>query len=416
MSTMRPSKGRIVAAAVALVAAVAPASASAHGGAQVTSVAVGGYRARVDALLVRLSPTSEAVDVTTDLRDRRTGRPLAGAQVAVTAWTPAGRVGPLSALAEASTYEVLVPVLDPGSWRRIRLRVSIAGPLGVARFQYSPPSPFSRWTFEPAALTGAGVALALFAQAFARLRRRGRRDHASWDRAALFLGGIVLATLALVSPLDEVGDRYLLSAHMLQHVLLGDAAPALVLVALRGPLLVFLLPAAALGPLARLRPLRAALTHLLHPRASLAAWAAVVAAWHVPAAYDYALGHQAVHDLEHVSFLLAGLLVWTQLVDPGRRGVPTIGGRLACAAVLFWLGTVLSDVLIFSFRPLYPAYADQPDRLLSLSPVRDQQLAGLVMTVEQLLTLGTCAAILLRPWLRKRRGREALALPKGRPA
>ena len=68
------------------------------------------------------------------------------------------------------------------------------------------------------------------------------------------------------------------------------------------------------------------------------------------------------------------------------------------------MGTVISDVLIFSFTPLYPAYAQQAERVFALTPVRDQQLAGLVMTIDQLLTLGTCAAVLLWPALRRRAG------------
>jgi len=315
----------------------------------------------------------------------------------------------------SNTYEVLVP-LDGGAagdWRSIRLHVSVRGPAGAASFVYSPPSLASDWLLEPGVLAAAGIALLLFAQAFVRLRRRGRRDHASWGRAALFSSGVALATLALVSPLDAVGDSYLLSAHMLQHVLIGDAAPALVLVALRGPLLFFFLPTRVLGPLARFEPLRAVFSFLLRPRVSIAVWAAVIAAWHVPAAYDYTLSHRTVHDLEHVSFLLAGLLVWSQLVDPARRHRLTLGGRLACAAALFWMGTALSDVLIFSFHSLYPAYTAQAERLFSLSPVRDQQLAGLVMTVEQLLTLGTCAAFLIAPSLRARRHRaRAYALAR----
>src|SRR5205085_5011911 len=111
---------------------------------------------------------------------------------------------------------------------------------------------------------------ALFAQAFVRLRRRGRTDHAGFDRAILFALALAVGTLALLSPLDAVGERYLLSAHMLQHVSIGDAAPALALVELRGPLLFFLLPSAALGPLARLGPLRRALAWLLRPTVSLA--------------------------------------------------------------------------------------------------------------------------------------------------
>src|SRR6185312_3207647 len=111
-------------------------------------------------------------------------------------------------------------------------------------------------------------------------------------------------------------------AHMLEHVLIGDAAPALLLVAVRGPLLVFFLPSAALGPIARLRPLRALVALMLRPGVSLGAWVLAFGAWHVPAAYDAALAHPVLHDVEHLSFVLAGVLVWAQLVDPARRGRP----------------------------------------------------------------------------------------------
>lgn len=244
-------------------------------------------------------------------------------------------------------------------------------------------------------IAATALGLVLFGQAFVRLRRRGRRDHARWSQAALFAAGLVLLALALLSPLDAAGEEYLLSAHMLQHVLVGDAAPALLVVALRGPLLFFLLPAAVLAFLAQLGPLRAAFAVLVRPRVALAVWALVFAVWHVPAAYEAALRHGLVHDVEHASFLLAGLLAWAQLVDPARRRELGIRGRVGFAVALFAGGLVLSDVLIFSFDPLYGVYALQDERLLGLSPLTDQRLAGVVMMVEQLLTLGTFAAILL---------------------
>ncbi len=182
---------------------------------------------------------------------------------------------------------------------------------------------------------------------------------------------------------------------MLQHVLIGDAAPALILLALRGPLLFFLIPAAALGPLARFHPLRAAVAFLVRPTVTVLVWATVIAVWHIPSLYDYTLTHQAVHDMEHLLFVLAGLLVWFQLIDPARRGALTRGGRVGLAVGLFAAGQVLAMVLFFSLDPLYPAYAAQTERLFGLSPLTDQRLAGVVMMFEQALTLGTCAALLL---------------------
>lgn len=266
----------------------------------------------------------------------------------------------------------------------------------------------SAWEAAPAVLAGAALASALFIQGFIRLRRRGRTDLAGWSRAVLFFLGLAVLVLALVSPLDTIGEEYLFSAHMLQHVLIGDAAPALMLLALRGPLLFFFLPAAALVPLAHCRPVRAMLSFLVRPRVTVLVWATVVAVWHIPALYDYTLTHQVTHDLEHTLFLVAGLLVWYQLIDPARRGALTRGGRVALAVGIFAAGQVLAMVLFFSLDPLYPAYAAETERLLGLTPLTDQRLAGVVMMFEQALTLGTCAAILL---LSDDQERRAVPLP-----
>lgn len=266
----------------------------------------------------------------------------------------------------------------------------------------------SAWETPPAVLAGAALALALFLQAWIRLRRRGRTDHAGYGRLALFVAAVALGTLALVSPLDPIGEEYLLSAHMLEHVLIGDAAVAMAIVALRGPLIFFFVPPFVLGPLARLGPLRRFLNLLLRPWVSFVVWAVVFAAWHYPAAYDYVLDHQVVHDLQHVTFVIAGVLVWTQLLDPARRGTLRRSGRIAMAVGLFVAGQILADVLIFSFDPLYPAYAAQDERLLGLSPLGDQQLAGIVMMVEQTITLGACVAWLLLASHREVVRREAV--------
>ncbi|HEX2506615.1 MAG TPA: cytochrome c oxidase assembly protein [Gaiellaceae bacterium] len=266
------------------------------------------------------------------------------------------------------------------------------------------------WEAAPAVIAASVVALALFAQAFARLRRRGRADHAPWSRAWLFAVAVAVAALALLSPLDAVGEEYLLSGHMLQHVLIGDVAPALALVALRGPLVFFLLPAAILRALAPVQPLRTALGALLRPRVALAVWAVTMAAWHVPQAYGYTLTHQLAHDLEHATFAVAGTLVWIQIADPARRRELTTAGRLVVVAVLFAAGQVLANVLVFSFSPLYEAYALQDERLLGLSARTDQRLAGLVMMVEQVLVLGLAAAVLLRAYDREKAVRRSTTL------
>jgi cytochrome c oxidase assembly factor CtaG len=246
-------------------------------------------------------------------------------------------------------------------------------------------------------VVAAVVAALLFAQAVVRLRRRGRADLAGWDRVALFAAGLGVSVFALVGPLDRLADDSLLSAHMAQHVLIGDLGPALMVTAVRGPLLVFLLPASILAPLARNARVRSVLGTLLRPRVAFALWAANLAVWHVPYLYDAALAHQGLHDFEHLCWMVTGILVWTLLVDPGSHRRLTVGGRVALAAAMFAAGQILTDVLVFSFTPLYPAYQGA----YGISALTDQQLAGIVMMVEQLVTLGTCVALLLRPRWRR---------------
>jgi cytochrome c oxidase assembly factor CtaG len=253
----------------------------------------------------------------------------------------------------------------------------------------------SAWNLSPAVLAPATLALALYVQGFVRLRRRGRRDHAPWWRAVAFGLGLTLAVLVLVSPIDAIGEEYLLSVHMFQHVVIGDAAAALVLLGLTGPLLFFILPAEVLGPLARARPVRGVARLLSRPAVALAIWAAVFAVWHVPAMFDAALDARWVHDLEHVTFVIAGFVMWYQLLDPARRGHLTRSARLALAVIMFAAGQVLASVLVFSGRVLYEPYALQDERLLGLSPLADQRLAGGVMMAEQAIALGTFAAFLL---------------------
>jgi cytochrome c oxidase assembly factor CtaG len=260
----------------------------------------------------------------------------------------------------------------------------------------------SAWRPDAAPIAAAAVALALYAQAWVRLRRRGRRDHADALRALLFVAGVGVIVGALVSPLDAIGEQYLLSAHMLQHVLIADAGPALVALGLRGPIAFFCLPPPVLRPLARLRPLRRAIAWLLRPTPGFAIWIAAIGLWHIPVAYDYVLTHRTAHDLEHVSFLVAGLLMWMQLVDPARRRELGRAGRLALAGGLYLSGLALGDTLLFSFHPLYPSYVEAPARLFGLTPTTDQRLAGAVMMVEQTLTLGPLVwYLLLKPERRR---------------
>jgi putative membrane protein len=254
---------------------------------------------------------------------------------------------------------------------------------------------WAAWSFQPLVLGLGIVAVAFFLHGWLRLRRR-RPELAPWTRIPLFVAGVLVNVLAIVSPVDRIGEHYLQWAHMLQHVLLADLGVVLILLAVRGPLTVFFVPRDLLAPLARARPLRRTLGLLLRPGVSYAVWVVVLVGWHIPLLYEAALHHRVWHDVEHLSFVLGGILVWTQIIDPGRHHRLTLGERLGYTALVFWTSQVMAYVILFSFEPLYSTYVDQPDRLLGLSPLGDQRLAGLVMMVEQTLTVGVAFVLLLR--------------------
>jgi putative membrane protein len=121
----------------------------------------------------------------------------------------------------------------------------------------------------------------------------------------------------------------------------------------------------------------------------------------VPAAYDYAAAHPLVHDLEHLTFVVAGTLAWTQLVDPARHGRLRRPQRVFFALAMLAISQPLVDALLFTTGPAYPRYVGAH----GLSALTDQRLAGVVMMTEQLLSLGICVGLLLRPYLKERRER-----------
>jgi putative membrane protein len=347
---------------------------------------------------VRSGQAVAVVDYTVYLTDRRTGAPIDDARVRVVVDTPERTLAPLAAHRRGDTYEVLIPVVGD-EWPRYRLHVRVQGPLGTVAFAYAPPGVRYAWPWrQPLVLAGAALALLLYLRAWTRLRRRGRGDRASIGRLALFGSGVALAVLALISPVDPIGEQYLLSVHMLQHVMLGDAAPALILLGLRGPLSLLIVPKPVLRRLARLSWLRRAASWLLRPAVALGLWALVYAGWHLPGAYDYALAHQAVHDLEHISFLIVGFLVWTLLIEPFPHPRNSLRTRILVALSLFALGTVLADTLIITPHTIYHPYAAQPDRLWGLSSLTDQRLAGAVMMFEQIASVGICLVFLVRSY------------------
>src|SRR3954468_19225852 len=206
------------------------------------------------------------------------------------------------------------------------------------------------WQFQPGPAVAGLLALVLFGQGFVRLRRRAP-EHAGWSRPPLFLLAVACGTLPLLSPLDGYADDYLLSAHMLEHVLIGDVAPARAPRPVRARLVFCLLPQPVLRRLARVGALRTFFGFLLRPLVAFVLWLSVTAFWHVPAVYDYAVEHEHIHELEHLTFVIAGTLLWAQLVDPARRRELTPGGRILFAWAIFLAGSLTTHIILLDSVP-----------------------------------------------------------------
>ncbi|HXB64658.1 MAG TPA: cytochrome c oxidase assembly protein [Solirubrobacteraceae bacterium] len=247
------------------------------------------------------------------------------------------------------------------------------------------------WSFNPLVILVLGVAAVLYARAYRRAAARSAAVGAGhW---VPYGAGLLVVAIALMSPLDPIGDSYLLSAHMAQHVLLSDIAPALLVLGLRRPLLPLGLSRGALQAVApgggRFGRLLARLTS---PWVAIPLWATATWVWAIPAVFDFAAEHSAVHAFEHLTLFYTGLALWWLIIDPLPRARLRPGGqrlallgfsRLASAAVclpLTWLA-----------HPEYPLYATAP-RVFGLSAINDQHLAGAGMCFMEFLVFGIAFA------------------------
>jgi putative membrane protein len=260
------------------------------------------------------------------------------------------------------------------------------------------------WDWEPSVLIGC---TALIGAYIAATRRRPSRH--AW----FFFAGILVLLVAQCSPLDALGDTYLFSAHMIQHLLLLLIVP---------PLLILGIPA------------RLAERWLASPRARMAertlrqpavAWPLGIGAmyvWHIPALYNATLAHTGIHIAEHLCFLVTGAIFWWPVC------APLAATRYAPLAAMLYLftaavaGSVLGIILTFASPGLYPAYLHPLDTrgLLPLirdgwgvSPSVDQQTGGLIMWVPGGLVY-LCAIIgTLARWHSEEEEEDELSLSPG---
>jgi len=255
------------------------------------------------------------------------------------------------------------------------------------------PTEAFQWNWAPSLWLGLTAFTGLYL--FAITRGRGRFEGARPVPPAQivwFLAGVVILFLALISPLDALSDGYLFSAHMWQHFMLAFLAPSCLLLGT---------PDWLLRPLLRQPAVAWVLRLLTAPLFAFAAFNIFFAVWHVPALYEATLHNEGVHIFEHLLFISTGVLNWWPVFGP----LPELR-RLSDPGRIFYLflevipTSVMGAFVTFPTAPLYPTYANAP-RVLNLSPMEDQQFAGLIMWIPAAGVYLLALSLVFMEWFRR---------------
>jgi len=250
-----------------------------------------------------------------------------------------------------------------------------------------------QWNLDPVLWLGIAIFTGAYFYALGPLRRRyGWSQTIPRWRVASFIAGTVVFWLALVSPLDTLGDEYLFSAHMVQHMLIAMVVPPLWVMGVPGWMLDPFLRRPAVNRVARL---------LANPILAFGLFNAIMWIWHIPLLYDATLDNELIHITEHLMFAATGVLLWWPVLGTAPS-IPRISPMfsvfylfLACLPM-----TALGAILTFSAQPLYQPYVEAP-RLWGISPLTDQQIGGLIMWLPSNIPYVLGLSIIFIRWMQE---------------
>ena len=268
------------------------------------------------------------------------------------------------------------------------------------------------WDLDPTLIVGIGGLAVLYLSPLGRhgdvaLSTRARR----WLTVS-YLAGVGVLAFALISPLDVLSDRYLFSAHMLQHLLLLLVAPVLLLLGAPSSWFTWLLEWRLIGWVLR---------RIGRPFPSLLLYVGAIWIWHVPSLYEAALVNPTIHAGEHLCFLGTALLYWWPICRSRTHPAPM--SELISLAYLFAAGvgsTALSALITFSGDVLYATYSvPGPDRAiqvaLDMTPLIDQQTGGLEMWIGGAFWVVGAAMIIFVRWFERPSGESPEQLSSHAP-
>jgi putative membrane protein len=262
----------------------------------------------------------------------------------------------------------------------------------------------TQWNLAPSLLLGAVVVLGLYFYALGSYHRRYYADQPiKRGQTMLFLLGVLIMLLALISPLDALGDDYLFSAHMLQHLCLTTFGP---------PLLLLGTPEWMLERLLTKRAVFLGLKGLTWAPVAFVLYNADFFIWHAPSLYDATLENDTIHIFEHLTFIVFGVLSWWPIFSPTRK-LPrlSLGGQVLYIFLNGMPAVLLGAGLTFA-PPLYAPYLAAP-LVWGISHTMDQQLGGLIMWVPVNLFYIAIMSGLFINWMQKQEAKQVEAERRG---
>ena len=255
----------------------------------------------------------------------------------------------------------------------------------------------TQWNLEPSILIGTVLTIVLYLYAIGPLRKRHFPDEPIMTGQTIaFLSGTLIMFLALVSPLDELGDSYLFSAHMVQHLCLTILGPPLLLLGTPEWMVKSALQNKMIFKVAKV---------LTYPVVAFVLYNADFWLWHAPPLYNATLENQTIHIIEHLTFIFFSLLYWWPIFSPSKD-LPALpfGGQILYLFLSGMPSVLLGAGLTFS-PPLYAPYIAAP-RIWGISAATDQQLGGLIMWVPVSIFYIVIMSVIFIRWMLQQEAKQ----------
>lgn len=255
----------------------------------------------------------------------------------------------------------------------------------------------TQWDLEPSILLGAALIIGLYCYALGPYHKRYYPDvPIKRGQTAAFMLGVAIMVLSLISPLDELGDDYLFSAHMLQHLCLTTFGP---------PLLLIGTPEWMIERLLNQRVIFRVLKVLTWAPLAFFLFNADYLIWHAPLLYDATLENETIHIFEHTTFIVFGILSWWPIFSPSQK-LPrlSLGGQILYLFLGGMPAVLLGAGLTF-MPPLYAPYLAAPI-VWGISHAVDQQLGGLIMWIPVNIFFIIIMSSLFIRWMQQQEAKQ----------